>query len=41
MFRSIRNHLTSGRGIAATYTLILTLGLGLSVTTPAAASDGQ
>src|ERR1700682_2243819 len=41
MFRSIRNHLTSGRGIAATYALILTLGLGLSVTAPAAASDGQ
>jgi len=41
MFRSIRNHLTSGRGIAATYALILTIGLGLSVTAPAAASDGQ
>jgi pimeloyl-ACP methyl ester carboxylesterase len=41
MFRSIRNHLTSGRGIAATCALILTIGLGLSVTAPAAASDGQ
>jgi pimeloyl-ACP methyl ester carboxylesterase len=41
MFRSIRYHLTSGRGIAATYALILTIGLGLSVTAPAAASDGQ
>src|ERR1700738_207193 len=41
MFRSIRYHLTSGRGIAATYALIPTIGLGLSVTAPAAASDGQ
>ena len=41
MFRSIRYHLTSGRGIAATCALILTIGLGLSVTAPAAASDGQ
>ena len=41
MFRSIRYHLTSGRAIAATYALILTIGLGLSVTAPAAASDGQ
>jgi pimeloyl-ACP methyl ester carboxylesterase len=41
MFRSIRNQLTSARGIAATCALILTIGLGLSVTAPAAASDGQ
>src|SRR6202171_2257911 len=41
MFRSIRYHLTSGRAIAATYALILTIGLGLSVTAPAAASDGK
>src|SRR6202011_3037257 len=39
MFRSIRKHLTSGRGIAATSALILTIGL--SVTAPAAASDGK
>ena len=37
MFRSIRSYVTSGRGIAATFALILALGLGLSVT--AAASD--
>src|SRR6267378_5179605 len=41
MFRSIRNHLTSGRGIAATYALILTLGLGLGVSAAAAASDDR
>jgi pimeloyl-ACP methyl ester carboxylesterase len=41
MFRSIRNHRTSGRGIAAAYAFILALGLGLSVTAPAAASDSQ
>jgi len=37
MFRTIRSYVTSGRGIAATFALILALGLGLSVT--AAASD--
>jgi pimeloyl-ACP methyl ester carboxylesterase len=41
MFRSIRNHRTSGREIAAAYAFILALGLGLSVTAPAAASDSQ
>ena len=41
MFRSIRNHITSGRGIAATIALTLALGLGLSVTAAAAASQRQ
>src|SRR5947209_13201654 len=41
MFRNIRVQITSGRGIVATLALILAVGLGLSVTAPAAASDGQ
>src|SRR5438445_5597162 len=39
MFRNIRVQIMSGRGIAATFALILALGLGLSVTATAAASD--
>jgi pimeloyl-ACP methyl ester carboxylesterase len=41
MFHKIRDHIRSGRGMAATFALILTLGLGLSVTAAAAASDGH
>src|SRR5437879_13778663 len=41
MFPSTRSHMTQGRGIAATLAVILTLGLGLSVTAAAGASDGH
>jgi pimeloyl-ACP methyl ester carboxylesterase len=41
MLHSIRNHVRSGRGIAARFALMVTLGLGLSVTAAAAASDGH
>ena len=41
MFRSIRDHMTSGRGIAATLAVILTFGLAQSGTAAAAVSDGH
>ena len=41
MFPNTRSHLTRGRGIVATVAIILTLGLGLSVTAAAGASDGH
>src|SRR5438105_6690761 len=41
MVPSTRSHLTRGRGIAATLAVILTLGLGLSVTAAAGASDAH
>src|ERR1700736_3886289 len=41
MFRNIRDHVTSGRRIAAALALILTLGLGLSVTGAGATADGH
>ena len=41
MFHNIRNRITFGRGIVATFALILTLGLGLSVTAAVAADDGH
>ncbi len=41
MFPNTRSHLTRGRGIAATLAVILTLGLGLRVTSAAGASDGH
>src|SRR5260370_34146230 len=39
MLPIIRNRTASGRGFAATLPVIMTLGLGLSVTAAAAASD--
>ena len=39
MFHNIRNRITFGRGIAATFALILTLGLGLSASAAASASE--
>ena len=41
MFPNTRSHITQGRGIAAILAVILTLGLGLSVTAAAGASDGH
>ncbi len=41
MFHNIRVQITSGRGIAATFALIVALGLGLSASAAAAASERQ
>ncbi len=41
MLRNIRHRITFGRGVAATFAAIVTLGLGLGVTAADAASDGR